>query len=634
MTVTTGEKLARFASNLNDDGDNISHAVANVAALVADTSPVGTVVRTLDYGDAGKGGGAPYRKVTAATAAAENYIVDELLNHTASDGNIWVHNYEDVIFAKQAGAKVDDATDDSASHQAIIDQLNARGGGTWWQDIGTSRCLNVIMRSRVECRGMRRATVLKLIDDAPLDSKVISTSAAIEANGCAVRQVEVDGNASQHGQLNNQMNAITIQGNHFDWVVEECYLHNTGGDGVFVAWANDLVTQLPENIRVIDNVVEATGRQDISIVHCKDYVVQGNICSGVIDIETGNDTETNRDGVVNDNVAFAINVAPFSGLLSDNNQLVVSGNACQFLTCFGGNNVRLEGNTVKASFRYAQTKRAYIIDNNFSRIESIVSNGNFVEYMELTNNNVLNSDTGIAAAVTLRNIKKLVAKGNEVAALGAGVPAVLIENLDSSTSEYLFKSGEYTSDSGDGIKITANTQVGCEVKLRGDIAVSGGSGASINKTGASAGGTVSVVGGEYTGDMLINFNDGLFECRKADFVGDSKPRLVNNNINTRVNFDELQFDYAPGFQITLQNSAFATGPNYIGRLVNVSGDISLDWFGSTGTPTTEFRDAVVEQTSWIGTPIGTIETGSHYYLRGDATRFGQWYNGTTWVDRA
>lgn len=36
MTVTTGEKLARFASNLNDDGDNISHVVATLAALKAE----------------------------------------------------------------------------------------------------------------------------------------------------------------------------------------------------------------------------------------------------------------------------------------------------------------------------------------------------------------------------------------------------------------------------------------------------------------------------------------------------------------------------------------------------------------------------------------------------------------------
>lgn len=522
---------------------------------------------------------------------------------------------------------VADAADQSAKIQLAIDNVSASGGG---EIVATElyRCKNVIMKSNVALRGRGRGTGFKLALGAVPDDKVISTNASFAANGCAVLNLEINGARDEHGFSNNQMNAITIQGNHFNWRVEGCYLHNTGGDGVFVSWANDFATQLPENIQIIGNTIENAARQDISIVHCKDYAIVGNICSGVIDLEPGNDFETNRDGVVSGNTALTINASVFTGLLADDNNLTITGNTVTNMTCFGGNNVTFAGNTIKQSFRYAQSKLIHVIGNTMRKVESIVSNGAFVDRMIFSNNVITNTDAA-SAAVTLRNFKDLIAENNTVYASGAGSRAVLIDNLDSSISKYRFVGGKYLSSADDAFYINANTQVNCAVEIE-DAYIDSTSNNAVNKDGSSAGGTLSVVDCTCRGNVQVNFHDGLFEVRKVKFIGNTYPRLVNNNANVNLILDDLLFDFSTNIAIPLQNSALTRA--YIGKMVNLAGSITLDWFGSTNSSFVWFNGPESTVTTWFGTPPGTIKTGSKYYLVDDVAKFGQWYNGASWVN--
>lgn len=519
-------------------------------------------------------------------------------------------------------------TDDSAAIQAAIDAASTAGGGEVFIPAGTYRCKNLIMKSLVMLRGEYRASVLKLAIGAVPDDKVISTSAAAPANGCAVINLEVNGDRSTHGYTNNQMNAITIQGNHFDWLIDGCYLHNTGGDGVFVSWANDYTTQTPENIRIVNCVTENCGRQDIAIVHCKDYVVANNICSGVIDLEPGNDYETNRNGSVVGNTAEQINASVFTGLLADDNNITISGNSVTTMTCYGGNNVTFVGNIIKGSFRYAQSKLVTVIGNTMRKVESIVSNGEYVDRMVFSQNTVTNSDAN-SFAVKLVNIKDLIADGNTVSASGASSRAVLIDFLDSVSSKLRFTGGKYYSGAGDAIYIVSNTQVGCAVEFDGAY-IESASNDAIDKDGSSGGGTLSVVGCTCKGNVQVSWHVGLFEVRDTKFIGDSKPRLVNNNASIAVVLDDLLFDYSSSVQIALQNSALSSV--YVGEIVNLQGTVTLDWFGSTGTPSVWIDGPVVTSTSWYGTVVGTVKTGSTFYLVNDAAKRGQWYNGTAWTN--
>jgi hypothetical protein len=480
----------------------------------------------------------------------------------------------------------------------------------------------------VTLRGEYRASVFKLSVGAVPDDKVISTSAAVPANGCAVINLEVNGDRSTHGYTNNQMNAITIQGNHFDWLIDGCYLHNTGGDGVFVSWANDYTTQTPENIRIVNCVTENCGRQDIAIVHCKDYVIANNICSGVIDLEPGNNYETNRNGSVVGNTAEQINASVFTGLLADDNNITISGNSVTTMTCYGGNNVTFVGNIIKGSFRYAQSKLVTVIGNTMRKVESIVSNGEYVDRMVFSQNTVTNSDAN-SFAVKLVNIKDLIADGNTVYASGASSRAVLIDFLNSVSSKIRFTGGKYYSGAGDAIYIVSNTQVGCVVEFDGAY-IESASNDAIDKDGSSGGGTLSVVGCTCKGNVQVNYNVGLFEVRNTKFIGNTKPRLVNNNASVAVVLDNLLFDYSSSVQVPLQNSALSSV--YIGEMVNLQGTVTLDWFGSSGTPSVWIDGPVVSSTSWYGTIVGTVKTGSTFYLVDDATKRGQWYDGTSWVN--
>lgn len=526
------------------------------------------------------------------------------------------------------GAVGDGTTNDSVAIQAAIDAASSAGGGEVFVPAGTYRCKNIIMKSLVTLRGEYRASALKLALGAVPDDKVISSAAAIPANGCAILNIEVNGDRSTHGYTNNQMNAITIQGNHFDWLIDGCYLHNTGGDGVFVSWANDYATQLPENIRIVNCTIENTGRQDIAIVHCKDYVVANNICSGVIDLEPGNDYETNRNGAVTGNSAAQINASVFTGLLADDNNITISGNSVTTMTCYGGNNVTFVGNIIKGSFRYAQSKLVTVIGNTMRKVESIVSNGEFIDRMVFSQNTVTNTDAS-SAAITLRNIKDLEADGNVVRATGASSRAVLIDNLDNSVSKYRFTGGRYYSGADDTFYMNSNNMVNCAFEIEGAY-IESASNNSINKDGSSAGGSLSVVGCTCKGNVQANYNSGLFEVRNTNFIGNSKPRLVSNSINAAVVLDDLSFDYSSSVQIALQNSSIASV--YIGEMSNLQGTITLDWFGSTGTPSVWIDGPVVTSTSWYGTVVGTVKTGSTFYLVNDAAKRGQWYNGTAWTN--
>lgn len=77
--------------------------VANVAALTAGPAVAGMMVHTWAYGATANVGGGLYRCKTAAQAASDGDIIDELVNHTGQNGRVWVLQYDGAPRASQIG---------------------------------------------------------------------------------------------------------------------------------------------------------------------------------------------------------------------------------------------------------------------------------------------------------------------------------------------------------------------------------------------------------------------------------------------------------------------------------------------------------------------------------------------------
>lgn len=110
MSVTIGQRLAAFASRLQDNGDP---EVATLAELVSQSPVADDLRKTKGYTVEGVGGG-EYLCKTAAQAATDGDIIDELLNHTAANGNVWILQTEGAPLASQIGMLPD------ADNTAII----------------------------------------------------------------------------------------------------------------------------------------------------------------------------------------------------------------------------------------------------------------------------------------------------------------------------------------------------------------------------------------------------------------------------------------------------------------------------------------------------------------------------------
>ena len=80
--------------------------------------PVGTIVETLGYSTEGDGGGASWKKTATTGTASQSpaQLGDALLNDKG--GNQWALVWSSELNVLSLGAKYDNATDDSAAHNA------------------------------------------------------------------------------------------------------------------------------------------------------------------------------------------------------------------------------------------------------------------------------------------------------------------------------------------------------------------------------------------------------------------------------------------------------------------------------------------------------------------------------------
>ena len=124
-----------------------------VAQLKLATLTAGQLVSTKGYYASGDGGAADY--IVAATQAIDGYG-----DHALAGGTVALLQSGGSVDVRQYGAKYDNATDDSAAHNAGLAALNAIGGGVLSLPSGTTRANIVNTFNKVGIIGEGRSTVI------------------------------------------------------------------------------------------------------------------------------------------------------------------------------------------------------------------------------------------------------------------------------------------------------------------------------------------------------------------------------------------------------------------------------------------------------------------------------------------
>lgn len=171
QSYPAGTLIQLLRNKVAGGGDTIvveaQGAYDTVAQMKGSTPAVGELISTKGYYVAGDGGGASY-------LVAASQTVDGYGDHDLAGGTVVLLQAGTLVSAKQYGAKYDNATDDSAAHNAGLAALSAAGGGVLSLPSGTTRANIVNTFDKVGIIGEGRSTVIAPLSGIGLQVNGIS----------------------------------------------------------------------------------------------------------------------------------------------------------------------------------------------------------------------------------------------------------------------------------------------------------------------------------------------------------------------------------------------------------------------------------------------------------------------------
>lgn len=230
-TWTAGDDAKFFAiQSVMLYGGDVTIVKATVADMQADASlQLGNIIHTAGYLAVGDLGAARYRVVAAATGPADG---GTYINLTASGLQAEAVSDSDRINVAQYGAVGNGTVNDTAAIQAAINAVSAYGGGELEFPLtggGTYKC-NVVLKPGVSLRGASRDVTLIPATNSP----VITLQVDADVERCAIRELTIDGTATQ-GSFTAQDGirmAPDIGNFHTSVQIVDCLIKNCGSDGV------------------------------------------------------------------------------------------------------------------------------------------------------------------------------------------------------------------------------------------------------------------------------------------------------------------------------------------------------------------------------------------------------------------
>ncbi|KKK52031.1 hypothetical protein LCGC14_3109020, partial [marine sediment metagenome] len=296
------------------------------------------------------------------------WLVEKLDSFTFEDMIIESGMVYDVTHPKY-GAIAGDGLCDLVAIQVALDSINSQGGGTLLVPPGVFSYDS----DNGDLRVYSNTTVL-MVNGAKFDQIKGGGRLFYTDGGSDIEFIggEIDGNAANDGNYGQGDHAFSIN-NAFRVTVRNVYIHNMGGDGVYLADSDDCLVTECRIVQVHQSDSPYVGRNCIAIVEGDDNIIPDNRLEGGypanIDLEPNAGLFVRRT-IVSNNViiggAYGINLHASATLATRCDSTVVDGNLISDTDQYG---ILVEG-----AYRYQ-------ITNNTIRIFLII----FLFCFQITN---------------------------------------------------------------------------------------------------------------------------------------------------------------------------------------------------------------------------------------------------------
>jgi len=571
-----------------------------------------------------------YSDVVVSGVNAEDVIYDPPFTNAVAT-NVEA-KLAQTVSIQDFGAVGDGVTDDTAEIQAAIDAVSAAGGGTVLVPTGTFMVnmltLGIFLKDNVQVVGTGTGSVLKGIPIAGTSNFVYVVSIATCSNA-GISNCLIDASRPPGEFDERQWHGIRLEGDTSNILIENNVIKECKGDGMWIV-LNPGFSVPPTKALIRGNRISNVNRQDIALVQGTDITLTDNFGTGNLDIESDLSNYINTGHIVSNNQFNQILISPLSGETGVRNNIVVSGNKCNAMYLWGVNFVQVTGNVVNGLITVAQSGDVAIVGNFCQGVSQLVANGTFIQRLIVRDNTIISSTE--TKGIWLKDVVNAEISDNLIRMTAVNAVGVYQanNNVPAAGEVRIYNNKIDTTD--DCIQIVSAALTNTTHSVFGNYLKSS-SGESISKDGASQTGKLTVTDNDIYSAVSVGTTTSV-AFHKNRYYSVAYLKVNFNAAATSIVLDGERFY---GSLPTLEISGNAvTGSvivrDFAGEDITI-GASAINFFNTTATDV--LFDNVVSSSATPYTALtATVRTGSLIRITGSATRYGVWYNGTSWIDLA